>query len=78
MGHFDHVGMQAEHKVLIEKNTSISTIGEVICHKAEELEAALVVLPAMSRGSGTSHFESTITQHVVANCHSAILAWRSP
>ena len=63
--------------MLIEKNTSISTIGEVICQKAEEMDAALVILPAMSRGSRMSYFESTITKHVAANCLSAVLAWRS-
>jgi nucleotide-binding universal stress UspA family protein len=64
------------HELMLEKATSSNQIGEVICGKAADLSATLVVLPATSRGSGTAYFEGSITQYVIANCKSAVLAWR--
>lgn len=62
---------------MVEKHTSVNALGEIICEKAEQLGAALVILPAISKGSGATYFESNIAQHVVANCQAAVLAWRS-
>lgn len=68
--------LQAQHKVMIVKTDSMSALGEVICQKAEEMAAALVVMPVTSRGGGTAHSEGSIVQYVVSNCHSAVLVWR--
>lgn len=64
------------HELAVEKATAGNQVGEVICGKASDLSATLVVLPATSRGSGTAYFEGSITQYVIANCKSAVLAWR--
>jgi nucleotide-binding universal stress UspA family protein len=64
------------HELLVEKVHSNDRVAEVICGKAADLSATLVVLPATSRGSGTAYFERSITQYVMANCKSAVLAWR--
>lgn len=69
-------GMQAAHRVLVESHKSVNALGEIICRKAEELAAALVILPSVSRGYGASGFESAVAQHVVANCQAAVIAWR--
>jgi nucleotide-binding universal stress UspA family protein len=64
------------HALIVEKAPSGNQVGEAICGRAADLSATLVVLPATSRGSGTAYFEGSITQFVIANCKSAVLAWR--
>ena len=69
--------LQVAYELVVEKAPSTNLVGEVICGKAADLSAALVVLPADSRGSGgTTYFEGTITQEVIANCKSAVCSWR--
>ena len=68
--------LQVAYELVVEKAPSTVQIGEVICGKAADLSAALVVLPATSRGSGTTYFEGSITQEVIANCQCAVCAWR--
>ena len=68
--------MQAGCDVSILKAADSNFVGDIICQKAEELCAALVVMTASKPGGVAAYYDGSTIQYCLQNCGSTVLAWR--
>lgn len=64
----------ASHDVsIVEASTDCDIIGQQICHKAEELDAALVVMAAHHKGRLLRYLVGSVTKYCVNKCRQTVL-----
>ncbi len=67
--------LQAPSQLSIVKaeGSDADTIGDLICRKAQELQAALVVMAAHTKGSSVQHAVGGVTRYCTRHCTSTVL-----
>ncbi len=68
------VAVQAMYKVAIMKgSTDADSIGQHICHSAEQLRAAAVVMAAHNKGKAVKWLVGSTMQYCMHQCHQTLL-----
>ncbi|KAK9840872.1 hypothetical protein WJX74_000388 [Apatococcus lobatus] len=67
------LGARAEVSIAKGEGGDADSIGDIICRKAQEVEAALVVMAAHSKGSSVQHAVGAVTRHCTRHCTSTVL-----
>ena len=66
--------MQAQYKVTVLKGTAdADSIGQYVCQKADQLNAALVVMAAHNKGRQVKFIVGSVTQYCTKVCSKTVL-----
>lgn len=67
--------LQATAEVSIVKGEGgdADSIGDIVCRKAQEVQAALVIMAAHTKGSSVQHAVGAVTRYCTRHCSSTVL-----
>ena len=67
--------MQATSEVSIVKGEGddADSIGEIVCRKAQEAQASIVIMAAHNKGSSVQHAVGAVTRYCTRHCTSTVL-----
>eukprot|EP00891_Asterochloris_glomerata_P003738 jgi/Astpho2/3738/Aster-04922 len=66
--------VKAEYKIDVQKGSDDpDTVGEHICHMAEQLQAAAVICAAHNKGHNVKYLVGSNTQYTMRNCSQTVL-----